>query len=276
MNNNQYEKLEYKDSSFPIIYHLDKAFKRHRETSFNMHWHDSIEILYFIKGKAHTRCDNSAVLSEVGDIIIVNTNQLHTVIPLTKELEYYCFIISPDLFSKKDINILTSNFQNRITKDNYLNEIFNNIINEFATMDTGYKMYIKGQLFTIFTHLMRNYQQENILLSKQAIKMLNIIKTSLLFIESNYQNDITLDEICANVNLSKYYFCRIFKDTVGKSPIEYLNLYRVNRAIDLLENGKHNVSETAELCGFNSINYFCKVFKKYKDVLPSSLKNEIK
>jgi mannose-6-phosphate isomerase-like protein (cupin superfamily) len=110
MNNNQYEKLEYKDSSFPIIFHLDKQSWNNEEHSFTMHWHDSIEILYVIKGQGITRCDNTSVSSNVGNIIIVNTNQLHTVTSLSDELEYYCIIISPELFNNRDINILTSNF----------------------------------------------------------------------------------------------------------------------------------------------------------------------
>jgi AraC-like DNA-binding protein/mannose-6-phosphate isomerase-like protein (cupin superfamily) len=276
MNNNQYEKLEYKDSSFPIIFHLDKQSWNNEEHSFTMHWHDSIEILYVIKGQGITRCDNTSVSSNVGNIIIVNTNQLHTVTSLSDELEYYCIIISPELFNNRDINILTSNLKNHIENDNYLESIFENIIKEFDEKKVGYKMQVKGLLYTMFTHLMRNYPQENVLLSKKDIKTLNIIKTSLLFIENNYNRQIALEEICANVNLSKYYFCRIFKETVGKSPIEYLNLVRVNRASKLLQQGKYNVSEAAELCGFNSINYFCKVFKKYKGVLPSTIKYENK
>ncbi len=241
--------------------------------AFSMHWHDSIEILYFVEGSGYTKCDNQEVRSETGDIIIINTNQLHTVIPETKLVRYHCFILPQDLFHKGDINIYSTQFINRVAKDEDLNRLIDGTIEDLNSNVSGNKLKIKGQLYIIFAHLMQHYRETAPTSDKQAIKVIQMIKSALLFMEHHYDQSITLDDICRHVNLSKYYFSRVFKDTVGRSPMEYLNIIRINHATELLLKGSLNVSEVAERCGFNSINYFSKVFKRYKNISPSSIKD---
>ena len=272
MKQDFYEKLKYPDSSFPVIYHFDTIEDIPQQSIFYAHWHDSIEILYFTKGSAYVKCDNKLVQANVGDVIIVNANQLHSIKTISKKCQYNCFIISHDFFDKNELNIYTTDFTSKISDDIYLTDILDEIIVKISNKKSHYKMLIKGDFFYIFAHLLKNYLFEESSLSKQRTKLINIIKTSIVYIESNYQNQITLDLICTQVSLSKYYFCRIFKEIIGISPIEYLNIIRIDKAYEILQSGKYNVSETAELCGFNNINYFSKVFKRYKNILPSSIR----
>ena len=270
MKNNLYEKLNYKDYILPVIYHLDTLDKPKNKTTFGMHWHDSIEILYFIEGNARVKCDYSDCSVGPEDVFIINTNQLHTVNLVSEKCVYHCFILSEKLFAS-NINLYKYSFVNLISSNDYLNGLLNDVIREITEKNEEYKMAAKGCLYQLFAYLIRHYvkKEEGGNLKQKTI---DIIKNSLMFIEDNFDRQLTLDDICSQSNLSKYYFCRVFKEAVGKSPVQYLNFIRVIKAAHLLQTGKYNVVQASESCGFNNYNYFSKVFKKNMNVLPKEIK----
>ncbi|MCX2718347.1 helix-turn-helix domain-containing protein [Lentiprolixibacter aurantiacus] len=91
------------------------------------------------------------------------------------------------------------------------------------------------------------------------------------FIDERYQHKITLEEVAAMCNLTKPAFCRYFKKATGSTFIEFLNQYRVSQAKRLLLMGK-NVSESCYECGFESLSYFNRSFKKITGANPSEFK----
>jgi len=91
------------------------------------------------------------------------------------------------------------------------------------------------------------------------------------YIDEHYQNKIPLDEVAALCNLTKPAFCRYFKKNTGSTFVTFLNQYRISQAKRLLLNGK-NVSETCYECGFESLSYFNRSFKKVIGENPSHFK----
>lgn len=81
------------------------------------------------------------------------------------------------------------------------------------------------------------------------------------FIENNYQRKIEVEEVAGLCHLSKIAFCRYFKQTTHLTFTQFLNHYRINQAKHLLLLDK-NVSEVCYECGFESLSYFNRVFKK--------------
>ncbi|MCX7657745.1 MAG: AraC family transcriptional regulator [Oscillospiraceae bacterium] len=95
----------------------------------------------------------------------------------------------------------------------------------------------------------------------------NSIKTSRLqpvldYIKKNYQKDIQLEDLADILGTRPSYFCRIFKKELKMTPFEYVNQYRINISKAYLLNPDFTVKQTAQLCGFKSLEYFCSVFKK--------------
>ena len=91
------------------------------------------------------------------------------------------------------------------------------------------------------------------------------------YIDERYQYKVTLDEVSDLCNLTKPAFCRYFKKATGSTFIEFLNQYRVSQAKRLLLMGK-NVSEACYECGFESLSYFNRSFKKITGANPSEFK----
>ena len=70
------------------------------------------------------------------------------------------------------------------------------------------------------------------------------------------------------INVSPDYFTRMFKDSIGKTPIDYINAMRINESMRLLYETDKPMAEIAEAVGFCNSNYFHKIFKQYMDVSP--------
>lgn len=91
------------------------------------------------------------------------------------------------------------------------------------------------------------------------------------YIAQHYQRKITLEEVAALSNLGREAFCRYFKKATGNTFVEFLNQYRISQAKRLLLMDK-NVSETCFACGFESLSYFNRIFKKVTGENPSVFK----
>ncbi|MGB5818593.1 MAG: AraC family transcriptional regulator [Saonia sp.] len=94
------------------------------------------------------------------------------------------------------------------------------------------------------------------------------------FIDENYQRKIEVNEVASYCNLGKAAFCRYFKKTTGSTFIGFLNQYRISQAKRLLLMGK-NVSEACYACGFESLSYFNRIFKKVTQENPSEFKKKL-
>ena len=92
------------------------------------------------------------------------------------------------------------------------------------------------------------------------------------FIDEHYIRKIKIEEVAQLVNLSKEAFCRYFKKHSGNTFTAFLNQYRISQAKRLLLAGK-NVSEACYGCGFESLSYFNRTFKKISGENPSAFKN---
>jgi AraC-like DNA-binding protein len=89
------------------------------------------------------------------------------------------------------------------------------------------------------------------------------------FMISNFKNQISLEQVSAQINMSPTSFCRFFKRRTNKSFIQYLNEIRIGYSCKLLIEGNYNVSEVAYESGFENISHFNKQFRKIKRMTPS-------
>ncbi|MBQ8596970.1 MAG: response regulator [Lachnospiraceae bacterium] len=109
-------------------------------------------------------------------------------------------------------------------------------------------------------------------LSKRAEKSGSIIETAKDYINHNYHKDISLDEVSRVVNISPYYFSKIFKEDTNENFIEYLTGVRINKAKELLDTTEYSMKEICSMVGYSDPNYFSRSFKKNVGVTPTEYK----
>ncbi|HIW41873.1 MAG TPA: AraC family transcriptional regulator [Candidatus Mediterraneibacter vanvlietii] len=100
------------------------------------------------------------------------------------------------------------------------------------------------------------------------------IKEALNYIEQNFQNDITVEGIAAFCGLNRTYFGRIFKETVGKSPQEFLLSYRMTKAAELLKLTALSVNDIGNAVGYPNQLHFSRAFKNVYGVPPREWRNQ--
>lgn len=261
-----YETHFFEDPSFPVIFHYNTLTKGRFEVF--PHWHINIEILYVIEGTVSITSNTAKIIANVGDIVIINSNYLHSIQSLTTDCSYYCLIIDHEHSQKLGFDTTNNRFLS-ITTDKEIKNIYNLIINEMLNQKKYYKKASVALCTTMLILLFRNVwlnQEKEI---NNSDNKTSIVKQGIGYINENYDEDIKIDDICATVGVSKYHFCRIFKEVTQKTVNEYTLSLRVQQARFLLKEKKYSVSEAAEATGFNSESYFSKCYKKKLGVLPS-------
>ena len=94
------------------------------------------------------------------------------------------------------------------------------------------------------------------------------LKKVLQYIGEHYGSPIRLSELAELVNMNEQYFCRFFKKVIGRSPMEYVNEYRIKKAIHYLKESDLTVTEICLECGYNNLGNFLREFRKYTSTTP--------
>jgi AraC-like DNA-binding protein len=265
MKNFVYELHSFRELDFPMIFDF-----YHMNSSFNevfYHWHIDIEMLYFISGSAEISINGEVLLASAGDVVIINSNHIHYIKLHGEECKYYCLIMDHNFCREIGFDITVTIFSEK-TSDPEITNIFNIMIRESINKRLHWKKAIRALGITMNILLYRN----QIIANKVQISNNNkseLIKMAIEYINRNLKNEFCLDDIATELCISKYYFCRIFKDITGQTLKGYLLTLRCLHARTLLQKGNINIIECAQMCGFNNSSYFTKCYKNQFGYLPS-------
>lgn len=102
------------------------------------------------------------------------------------------------------------------------------------------------------------------------------IEKACHYIKKNYQKDISLDELSMLLDVSPYYFSKLFKETVGQNYVEYLTSLRIGEAKKLLSEDSMGMKEICLQVGYRDPNYFSRIFKKCVGVTPTEYREGVR
>ncbi|TDT68010.1 AraC family two component transcriptional regulator [Hypnocyclicus thermotrophus] len=105
------------------------------------------------------------------------------------------------------------------------------------------------------------YMYSNEQISKRILKMIEYIK-------ENYNKKISIEDIADKLDCSSGYLSRKFREETGITFNNFVNKYKIQKSIELLNSGKYKVYEIADMLGFNNYKYFAQVFKNYMNCSP--------
>ena len=103
---------------------------------------------------------------------------------------------------------------------------------------------------------------------------ISLVEKAKAFIDSNYFNDISLDEVSREINISPYYFSKLFKEETGGNFIDYVTAVRMEKAKELLCTTDKSMKEICSEVGYSDPNYFSRSFKKNVGITPTEYKEE--
>jgi two-component system, response regulator YesN len=103
----------------------------------------------------------------------------------------------------------------------------------------------------------------------------SVISKAKSYILQHFSNDISLDDVSREVDISPYYFSKLFKEKTGENFIEYLTKIRIEKAKDLLNNKNLSIKEICLNVGYGDPNYFSRIFKKHVGATPTEYKEGV-
>ena len=248
-------------------------------TVLPLHWHDDFEIIKCdCSGKAFI--NGLPFYYNVGDIFIFNPGDLHCILSSTfgktqailfnyKWLKFeYDDISQTNLLNRLRKRSLV--FQNiiRTTDSSYLefNELLLKIIHTYHSNQNAHTLYEKALVYELVAY---SYINNKIIPNFETNLNTNLeyTKKLLLFFDEHYYEDITLQSAADYLGLNRNYMIRIFKQSVGKTPIEYLNNLRLKKSRALLYEDL-SITDVALSVGFKETSYFISCFKKKYGTTP--------
>ena len=104
--------------------------------------------------------------------------------------------------------------------------------------------------------------------TNSAIPASGMVQEAIEYINSHIHEPMCIDSICKVLHISKYYFCKKFKESTGLTVMNYILKTRIISAKNMLETANMTISEISNRCGFSSQSYFCRVFKEESGMTP--------
>mgnify|MGYP000435706201 CR=1 FL=1 len=242
-----------------------------------LHWHEEMEIIAVKKGKGRITVDTVSYPVEEGDILAVFPGQLHAISCGNGErMEYENIIFHPNMLISKKTDTCNTDYLVPLLSGNVsLPLLYTPDSPHYAeisacidandeickTYPSGYQLFIKGQLFLLFYILLHKCSTKEPS-GKDRSKSLEKMKLILKYVENNYMEKITIEDIANEVGLSQSHFMKYFKNTMGTSFVDYLNEYRLTMASRLLISSDSSILAIASEVGFENLSYFNRIFKK--------------
>lgn len=134
--------------------------------------------------------------------------------------------------------------------------------------------HLIGHLYLFFDYLTQSVKSTKLV---QSSKMSDYyIKEALNYIEQNFQNEITIEDIAGVCGINRSYFGKIFHNSIGCSPQEFLMKYRMAKATELLKLTSLSIAEIGSAVGYENQLHFSRAFKKINGVSPREWRNQHK
>ncbi len=254
---------------------LDDGFGR-----YDLHYHSVWEIDYVVSGEGENIFHDSVYQFAPGDIYVIKPYQMHNAYP-SGEIELFCIRFSLESVIQSVFS--DSDFNDEMTKDvirfadviranepNYdgIHEIIIRILDEWKSRRVGWHSATRLLLAQLFIELTRNFKvKSGLAFFGSSTENFNIHR-ALDYINTNYTQQIRLEQAAQCAIMQKNYFCTQFKKHVGCTYYTYLTSLRIRHACTLLLSTEANIKRIALSSGFLDISTFNKAFKKTLGITP--------
>ncbi|MBQ7915175.1 MAG: helix-turn-helix domain-containing protein [Firmicutes bacterium] len=245
------------------------------------HYHPAYELVFFQTAHINIFVKNKTLPIRDGDCLFINEFELHKVL-YTPNTQYTRYVINfkkeylqellhllqaDDLLSLVESSgyaHLHCKLKQRADMEQYFRQLYDKHQHLQTAMDAA---SVKNTLIALLIHFYELYRQAapTLPLNKTDRQVQAIIE----YIDTNYNEAITLDLLQEKTFISKYHIAHLFRHLTGFSVIEYTQYRRIIEAQKLLRDTSQTVTEICYACGFNSIQHFCRVFKKFSHTTPA-------
>ena len=270
LNNDRSEKIKYTYADFSVYYHKGR-FSSYPNYTLKSHWHDDFELVVPISGRITYNVNGQLVNFGEGEGIFVNSHRLHSGFSddMT-ECEYYVVLFHPAAlcsvkrFEHELVTPVINSPQDYIhlKSDTPWHKEIISLVRNIAekSNDKTAPFAALGSIYLIWSEI-----AEHIDLSRKSGNdntRLSELKAMISYIHEYYSQKITLEDIAQAGYVSKRTCGGLFLKYLYKTPIEYLNDYRLQKSIELMKSTDKTILEIGLACGFSGASYYAEVFRR--------------
>lgn len=243
------------------------------------HWHDEFELGYVTKGSLIYKTNDHEYRLQEGDAIFINSGVLHYLHVLIDPKDIYLYVqfLNTSFLDGKSNGSLYTKYIAPVINQKELDAIplyhtkkedlhCLNLIKESAQIeqkhDLFYELHLKAHFSTLWESIYYRAQNQVSSESSYNIQEDMRIKQMILFIEENYSQKLTVQQIANCIPISERECYRLFQSRLHLTPIDFLINFRLKKAQEFLITTQKSILEIALETGFGNSSYFGKLFKQ--------------
>ena len=279
------EQIPHDAVTFPITFFSDELASL-PDWAGPLHWHPDFEIASAECGVLDYQVGQQHIRLEPGDSIFVNGNMLHGIRQLSGDVPdpmpnivFSGTLAAPEtgvIYQKYILPVIGCGtlpfivFRHDEPDHSEVLRLIGEIYTAFREQDVCFEMTVQRNISRIFEYIFRNF--ESLPRSEESRIQLTAqirIQKMLTYIYEHYADAVTLEDIAGAANISRSEAGRCFQTYMNCSPVDALIRHRLQTARRLLSETTLTLQEISYDCGFHSVNYFSRQFKKLYGYAPS-------
>ncbi|MGI9552681.1 MAG: AraC family transcriptional regulator [Aurantibacter sp.] len=246
----------------------------------NWHIHPEYELVYVRNGSGKLRIGSKTTSYSNGVLLFLGPNIPHAdfgnkefsdnfevVVQFTKKFVEEKLSVFPEF--KKLKKLIQISARGTVFDGTIKNEL-SHVFERFDSINEPQKLI---NLFLILEKLSNTNQYKTILLEKNLLSRkaadVNRLETIFQYVNEHYKEHIRIEKLAAHLGLTQNSFCRFFKKMTHQTFVQFVNEFRIRKAVEIFNENQIAISEAMYLCGFSDPSYFTKQFKKYQGTTPS-------
>lgn len=272
-----FKEIHAVDSTYPIRIHKGKNY-----FDFPAHYHKELEVIHVADGQLVVQVNQATHTLSAGDLLFIGSHHIHSYLrtPELNEPTFYILLFDWHYLDDLNKHITQSPYLAPLFLDSHyiyasnlvsFTDAFTDLHKEYTSDHLGRELLIVSQLYFIIakaSQVVGMTTADSVDL-KRLQKSHSLIHTVNSLIYNHYMEDLTLEAVAESAGYSIYHFTRLFKKETGFTFKEYLNNFRIHKAVDALKNPALSMTEIALNCGFGSIKSFNRNFKAIHGMSPS-------
>ncbi|MCI3922912.1 AraC family transcriptional regulator [Paenibacillus sp. TRM 82003] len=251
------------------------------------HMHDGYEMVYVYKGTGTFFIDRAFYEMKAGDLFLLPPNLIHRAFPDAKDpVTSTALFFGGKWLRKEEEDILSplhcfdrarASRLFRLSLNHPLKERVGTMLDrayaEWRGKRLGYEQFIRAELNLMLLHLSRESETDATRLESNSHETPLWLRTTLAHIDQYPRSDLSLSSLCKIVSVSPAHFSRTFRKSIGMTVTDYIVAKRISLAKERLLSSDDPVNQISINCGFESLPYFFKKFKKHTGHTPQTYRN---
>lgn len=257
-------------------------YSGYENISFVAHWQKEIELVYVRSGEASFHVADHSFTAHTGDLVICESGQIHYSDSYNNKNLLDFLIFDTNLISSRYHNphfknaLVTARELQDLGLTDALQKVFTLVPDELNKKQPYYKDIITAVIREFWFLLKRNLpREEKAKDDSRRTRMLEEFQELLDYIDQHYAEDLTLEHAASMMHFSPSHFSKTFKKLMGMNYVTYVNMVRIEQAIQMLSANQYRMIDIALECGFTNIRSFNRVFKEITGYTPTDFSSQV-